>query len=64
MPLRWAGAVRKLAMQLGKGTAQHVLAAGKTGSGKSTLFHALIINLAMRYSPDEVEMYLIDFKKG
>ena len=24
----------------------------------------LITNLALRYSPDEVELYLIDFKKG
>ena len=38
--------------------------AGKTGSGKSTLLHALITNAALRYSPDEVELYLIDFKKG
>ena len=49
---------------LGKGTSQHVLIAGKTGSGKSTLLHALITNAALRYSPDEVELYLIDFKKG
>src|SRR5205085_12267728 len=47
-----------------KGTAQHVLIAGKTGSGKSTLLHALITNLSLLYSPDEVELYLIDFKKG
>ena len=51
-------------MKLGKGTSQHVLVAGKTGSGKSTLLHALITNLALHYSPDEVEFYLIDFKKG
>ena len=51
-------------LKLGKGTSQHVLIAGKTGSGKSTLLHALITNLALRYSPDEVELYLIDFKKG
>src|SRR5262249_15671006 len=37
---------------------------GKTGSGKSTLLHALITNLCLMYSPDEVELYLIDFKKG
>src|SRR5208337_4781457 len=49
---------------LGKGTSQHVLIAGKTGSGKSTLLHALIVNSALRYSPDELELYLIDFKKG
>ena len=51
-------------LQLGQGTAQHVLIAGKTGSGKSTLLHALITNLALLYSPDEVELYLVDFKKG
>ena len=51
-------------LALGKGTSQHVLIAGKTGSGKSTLLHALITNLALHYSPDEIELYLIDFKKG
>src|SRR5207244_3325626 len=51
-------------MRLGKGTSQHVLISGKTGSGKSTLLNALITNLAMYYSPDELEFYLIDFKKG
>ena len=51
-------------LQLGQGTSQHVLVAGKTGSGKSTLWHALITNLALHYSPDELELYLIDFKKG
>jgi hypothetical protein len=59
-----AGATRKQLMELGEGTAQHVLIAGKTGSGKSTLLHALIIQLALSYSPDEVELYLVDFKKG
>src|SRR5207253_7149744 len=48
----------------GKGTSQHALVAGKTGSGKSTLLHALVTNLALSYGPDEVELYLIDFKKG
>jgi hypothetical protein len=64
VPLGRAGAVRTLGLQLGQGTSQHVLVAGKTGSGKSTLLHALITNLALHYSPDEVELYLIDFKKG
>jgi len=43
---------------------QHALVAGKTGSGKTTLFHVLITNLSLMYSPDEIEFYLIDFKKG
>ena len=64
VPLGRLGAVKRLSLELGKGTSQHVLVAGKTGSGKSTLWHALIANLALRYSPDEVELYLIDFKKG
>jgi len=64
VPLGRAGAVKLQHLKLGKGTSQHVLIAGKTGSGKSTLLHALITNAALRYSPDEVEMYLIDFKKG
>ena len=51
-------------LELGQGTAQHVLVAGKTGSGKSTLLHVLITQLAMFYSPSEIELYLIDFKKG
>ncbi len=64
VPLGRAGATRLQHLKLGEGTAQHVLIAGKTGSGKSTLLHALITNLALRYGPDEVELYLIDFKKG
>ncbi|MFL5341578.1 MAG: FtsK/SpoIIIE domain-containing protein [Gemmataceae bacterium] len=59
-----SGATKSQSLSLGKGTSQHGLIAGKTGSGKSTLLHALITNLALTYSPDEVELYLIDFKKG
>lgn len=64
VPLGRAGATKLQSMQLGSGTSQHVLIAGKTGSGKSTLMHALIINLSIRYAPQEIEFYLIDFKKG
>jgi len=64
LPLGKAGATKRQNLTLGKGTSQHVLVAGRTGSGKSTLLHALIVNVALNYSPDEVELYLIDFKKG
>ena len=64
VPLGRAGATRLQALKLGSGTSQHVLVAGKTGSGKSTLLHALITSVALRYSPDEVELYLVDFKQG
>ncbi len=59
-----SGARKLQHLDLGKGTTQHVLVAGRTGSGKSTLLHTMITNLALTYSPDEVEFYLIDFKKG
>lgn len=58
------GATKHQVLAIGKGTRQHALFAGKTGSGKSTLFHVIITNLALAYSPDQVEFYLIDFKKG
>lgn len=64
VPLGRAGAKKFQFLRLGQGTSQHVLVAGKTGSGKSTLWHVLITQTALRYSPDEVEMYLVDFKKG
>src|SRR5207245_4955027 len=64
VPLGRVGATGRQHLNLGQGTAQHVLIAGKTGSGKSTLLHALISNLALLYSPEEVELYLVDFKKG
>ncbi len=59
-----SGATKLQLMTLGHGTAQHVLIAGKTGSGKSTLLHVLITNLALWYGPDQVQVYLVDFKKG
>ena len=64
VPIGRASANELQALRLGKGTAQHALISGKTGSGKSTLLHALITNLALHYSPSEVEFYLVDFKKG
>ena len=64
VPLGRAGATNLQYLRLGKGTSQHVLISGKTGSGKSTLLHAMITNLALYYSPDEVHFYLVDFKKG
>jgi len=64
VPLGHTGAVRLQHLRLGRGLAQHALIAGKTGSGKSNLLHVIITNVALRYSPDEVEFYLVDFKKG
>lgn len=35
-----------------------------TGIGKSSLLHVLVTSLALTYPPDELELYLIDFKEG
>lgn len=37
---------------------------GRPGSGKTTLLHIMITDIALRYAPDEVELYLVDFKEG
>ena len=64
VPIGRSGATKLQKLALGKGTCQHALIAGKTGSGKSTLFHVIVTNLTLWCDPDEVEFYLIDFKKG
>jgi energy-coupling factor transporter ATP-binding protein EcfA2 len=64
IPLGRAGARQLQSLKLGEGTSQHMLLAGRTGSGKSTLLHAIATNAALRYSPTELELYLVDFKKG
>ncbi|NOG52798.1 MAG: cell division protein FtsK [Planctomycetes bacterium] len=64
IPLGRAGATKLQYIEIGQGTSQHVLLAGKTGSGKSTLLHAMITSAGLWYHPDELQMYLVDFKKG
>ncbi len=64
VPLGRFGAQKNQELRLGIGTRQHALIAGRTGSGKSTLLHVMITAAAMWYSPDELQMYLVDFKKG
>lgn len=67
IPLGVKGAHTVVKMVLGKGggsTEHHALIAGLIGSGKSTLLHTLIMSTLISYSPDEVQMYLLDFKEG
>ena len=64
VPLGRSGAQKNQELRLGIGPRQHALIAGRTGSGKSTLLHVMITAAGMWYSPDELQMYLIDFKKG
>lgn len=42
----------------------HALVAGPSGSGKTNFLYALLGGLASRYSPVELELYLLDFKEG
>ena len=42
----------------------HALIGGPSGSGKTNLILTMISSLAARYGPDELELYLLDFKEG
>ncbi|MEJ3748761.1 FtsK/SpoIIIE domain-containing protein [Actinomycetes bacterium KLBMP 9797] len=42
----------------------HALIAGPSGTGKTNLIYAWMGALAARYSPTELEFYLLDFKEG
>lgn len=67
IPIGGKGANTIVKMTLGRGggsVEHHALVAGKTGAGKSTFLHALILSTMITYSPDDVQMYLVDFKEG
>ena len=42
----------------------NILITGAVGQGKSNLLKVIIHSLARRYSPEELELYLLDFKEG
>lgn len=42
----------------------HALVVGRTGSGKTSLLHTLIHAAAAAYSPEELELLLVDMKEG
>ena len=47
-----------------KQPSSHGMLAAMTGAGKSNLYHAFILSLASRYSPEDLQFYLIDGKQG
>lgn len=53
-----------VSVRIGEGSSHHGLIAGATGSGKSTLLHTLIMSAMLNYSPDQLHLYLMDFKSG
>ncbi|MFR9730930.1 FtsK/SpoIIIE domain-containing protein [Saccharopolyspora sp. MS10] len=42
----------------------HTLIGGPSGSGKTNFLYSMLGGMAARYSPDELELYLLDFKEG
>ncbi len=64
IPIGPAGAGKLQYLVMGEGLGHHGLIVGRPGSGKSNLMHVIITTLALFYPPDEIQFYLIDFKKG
>jgi DNA segregation ATPase FtsK/SpoIIIE, S-DNA-T family len=63
-PIGQKGARDAAVLTFDSGNHAGTLLVGRPGSGKSTLLHALIGGLVTLYSPNELELHLIDFKEG
>lgn len=46
------------------GDCQHAFIGGPTGKGKSNLVHVILCSLCHKYSPSELQIYLLDMKDG
>lgn len=64
IPIGIHGANEVQYLTLGVGGSHHALVAGVAGSGKSSLLHTIILRTLMQYSPEELVIYLVDFKRG
>ena len=64
IPIGIHGANEVQYLTLGVGGSHHALIAGVAGSGKSSLLHTIILRTLMQYSPEELIIYLVDFKRG
>lgn len=51
-------------ISIGQGVTHHALVGGATGTGKTNLLHLLVLMLSTTYPPEELELYLVDFKEG
>ena len=58
--------LEKVSVCIGDSVSQHhnILISGAAGQGKSNLIEVMIHSLCERYSPEELELYLLDFKDG
>lgn len=50
--------------KVSNGISHFGLMTGATGSGKSSLLHSIIVSSLLKYGPDELQLYLLDFKSG
>lgn len=64
IPIGIRGAKEVQYLTLGVGGSHHALIAGVAGSGKSSLLHTIILRMLTQYSPNELSIYLVDFKRG
>ena len=51
-------------LMFGEGVSHSGILVGTTGSGKSTLLNSIILSAIAHYGPDELSLYLLDFKEG
>jgi DNA segregation ATPase FtsK/SpoIIIE, S-DNA-T family len=64
VPVGRAGARKLCYLPFDSRTLASAMVVGAPGTGKTTFLHAVILGLAMAYSPTELEMYLLDSKQG
>ncbi|GAA9039863.1 hypothetical protein Taitung222_03780 [Helicobacter pylori] len=63
VPVGWDINHKEVCFEIG-GVQNHTLICGCSGSGKSNFLHVLIQNLAFYYAPNEVQLFLLDYKEG
>ncbi len=62
VPIGWDINHKEVRFEIGKAQ-NHTLICGRSGSGKSNFLHVLIQNLAFYYAPNEVQLFLLDYKE-
>ncbi len=63
VPVGWDINHKEVCFEIGN-EQNHTLICDHSGSGKSNFLHVLIQNLAFYYAPDEVQLFLLDYKEG
>ena len=58
------GEIQNLLLKTTGDGSAHAVLIGGTGSGKSNLLHTIIMSACYKYSPEELNLYLVDFKGG